>query len=158
MLKQPSLVPLPAKNQYQLVRDYSVEIRDSLIVVPKYFRYDGASIPAAAWQLTFSPFHPDVMLPALIHDWLFFNHQVEREEADEIFYTLLRQNGVNSLRANTMWAAVRLGGGLFWDNDAADTAMLVELCQKVRQRAHFAQYQFPPAIVQQADENCAPSQ
>ena len=93
----------------------------------KYFRYDGASIPAPAWQLTFSPFHPDVMLPSLIHDWVFYNHQINRDALDEIFYRLLRDNGVNYLKANTMWAAVRATGGIFWETQraAAITAYLL---------------------------------
>ena len=62
MLKQPSLTPVPDQNKYELSRDYEIEVMGVDIVVPKFFRYDGASIPAPAWQFTFSPFHPDVML------------------------------------------------------------------------------------------------
>lgn len=151
MLKQPSLTPHSQQNRYELIRDYEISIEGEEIVVPKHFRYDGASIPAAAWQLTFSPFHPDVMLPSLIHDWLFYNHQVDRDTTDELFYRLLRDNGVSYLKANTMWAAVRTTGGLFWDNDAEDKTMLVTLCKKVKNRPNFRKYKFPQEIIDQSN-------
>lgn len=153
MLKQPSLIPVPDKNKYELTRDYEIEVEGIEIVVPKHFKYDGASIPAVAWQLTFSPFHPDVMLPSLIHDWLFYNHQVDREMTDKILYRLLIDNGVNYLRANTMWAAVRVGGALFWENDEDDIEMLVKLCRKICKRPNFSRYQLPQEVIQQCG-NC----
>ncbi len=151
MLKQPTLTPHSQENKYELVRDYEIEVEGVKIVVPKFFRYDGASIPAVAWQLTFSPFHPDVMLPSLIHDWLFYNHQEDQDTTDDIFYRLLRDNGVNYLKASTMWAAVRTGGKLFWDNDREDKAMLVSLCKKVKGRPNFSRYKFPQEIIRQCD-------
>ena len=146
MPKQPTLTAIPNQNRYQLVRDYEIEVEDVEVVVPKFFRYDGASIPAPAWQLTYSPFHPDVMLPSLVHDWLFYNHQVDQEKADDIFYRLLRDNGVDYLKANTMWLAVRTAGGFFWENDEEDEAFLVWLCKKVHGRANYERYQFPDEI------------
>lgn len=148
MLRQPSLSPNPSGNQYELVRDYKVVVDNIQITVPKYFRYDGATIPAAAWTFTFSPFHPDVMLPSLVHDWMYFNHQNTRDETDDVFYSMLRENGVNNFKANAMWAAVRAAGSLFWDNDEDDEAMLLKLCTKVRERPNFNNYLFPAHIVQ----------
>ena len=49
MLKQPSLKPHSTENKYELVRDYEIEVDGISIVVPKSFRYDGASIPPVAW-------------------------------------------------------------------------------------------------------------
>jgi hypothetical protein len=151
MLKQPSLVPVPQENKYELVRDYEIQSEGFTIVIPKLFRYDGASIPAAAWQLTYSPFHPDVMLSSLVHDWIYYTHQTDQETADDIFYRLLRDNGVDYLRSNTMWAAVRSFGDRFWDNDPEDEDMLVRLCKKVRTRENFDRYHFPPHIIRRAD-------
>lgn len=146
-MKQPTLKPIPTENRYELIRDYDLVIDDIEVVIPKSFRYDGASIPAAAWQLTYSPFNPDVMLPALIHDWLFYTHQVNRDKTDDIFFKLLRRNGVDYLKASAMWGAVRVGGGLFWDNDEEDIAMLVRLCKRVQNRPNFEKYQFPQEVI-----------
>lgn len=151
MSRQPTLAPLPKENKYRLVRDFAIEVEGVLVVVPKYFRFDGASIPPAAWQLTYSPFHPDVMLPALIHDWMFYNHQENREVTDDIFYRLLKDNGVSDLKASAIWAAVRTAGELFWKNDEEDKKLLLWLCKKVKGRPNFDHYQFPPSIIQRCN-------
>lgn len=147
MREQPILKPLPLDNLYELMEDYEINILSHKIVVPKSFKYDGASIPAAAWQMTYSPFDPDVMLPALVHDWLFFNHQMDQVTTDEIFYLMLKENGVNNAKATMMWAAVSTVGQLFWDNDTNDKIMLAELCKKVKDRPNFKDYKFPDEIV-----------
>ena len=148
-LKQPFLVPHAIDDNYELSRDYRLEIEGVTVVVPKYFRFDGASIPAPAWLFSYTPFHPDVLLPSLIHDWLYYNHQTDRDTADDIFYALLRGNGVSNLMANAMWGAVKVGGGLVWDNDEEDDEMLVRLCRKVYRRPNFDRYRFPDEIIVQ---------
>ena len=149
-LKQPFLVPHVAENNYELSRDYRLEMNNVTVVVPKFFKFDGASIPAPAWLFSYTPFHPDVMLPSLIHDWMYFNHQEDRDTADDIFFTLLKANGVSNFMANAMWGAVKVGGGLVWDNDEDDVAMLVRLCRKVSKRPNFKSYRFPDDVVVQA--------
>ena len=151
MLTQPFLKPHPKENKYQLTRDYNLVVGNTNIVIPRYFMYDGASIPTLAWQFTFSPFHPDVMLPSLVHDWMYYNHQEDRETADDLFYGLLRESDVNHFKATAMWAAVRAGGELFWENDDHDTQMLLNLCERVRDRPGFDGYRFPADIVERVD-------
>lgn len=147
MLKQPTLKPIPnGVERYELLRDYKVEAEGVSVTVPQYFRYDGASIPKPAWQLIYTPFHPDVMAPSLVHDWLFYSHQVDRRKTDDIFYTLLKKNGVSNLMANTMWVAVRTSGFLSWKNDEEDIEDLVKLCNKVRNRPDFDAYHFPSEV------------
>lgn len=157
MLAQPFLKPHPKENKYQLTRDYNLVVLNTNIVVPRYFMYDGASIPTPAWQFTFSPFHPDVMLPSLVHDWMYYNHQEDRETADDIFYELLRGSDVTHLKATAMWAAVRAGGELFWENDDHDTQMLLNLCERVRHRPGFSGYKFPADIVEQVNAKVVPA-
>ena len=72
-MKQPTVKPAPSADRYEVTRDYDLNIDGEHIVVPKGLRYDGASIPEAAWQLTYTPFHPDVMAASVIHDWLWLN-------------------------------------------------------------------------------------
>lgn len=152
-LRQPIVAPHAAENTYELRRDYSLETGNVAIVVPKFFRFDGASIPAPAWMFTYTPFHPDVMLPSLIHDWMYYNHQENRDITDDIFFTLLKNNGVSNFMANAMWGAVRAGGDFFWDNDDDDIEMLTALCRKVRQRPNFDGYKFPEGVIARVSGN-----
>ncbi|MDD1795441.1 DUF1353 domain-containing protein [Enterovibrio sp. ZSDZ42] len=147
MINQPRLKPSALTNKYELTKDFGITVNGVNILVPQYFRYDGATIPSAAWQITFTPFHPDIMMPALVHDWLFYNHQVSRKEADSILYTLLCQNGVDNLRANMIWSAVRAGGRFFWDNDEDDKAYLRTLYELVKNKKNVSKYCFPKEII-----------
>lgn len=146
MLKQPNLSPRNVDNKYELTRDYALDFEGLRVVVPRFFMYDGASIPAPAWQLTYTPFNPDVMLPALIHDWIYYNHQIGQADCDDLFYALLRENGVSQLKASAMWGAVRTAGGFFWDNDDKDEAFLKRLWARVKSRPQAADYRFPAHI------------
>ena len=146
-LKQPIVIPHATENTYELSRDYKLELDNVAVIVPKYFRFDGASIPAPAWMFTYTPFHPDVMLPSLIHDWMYYNHQADRDIADDLFFTLLKNNGVSNFMANLMWGAVKAGGEFVWDNDEEDIEMLTVLCRKVFGRPNFEGYKFPRGIV-----------
>ena len=56
---------------------------------------------------------------ACVHDWLYRHGSytnrggtfpVTRKQADEVYYELLRCNGVNPIRAWFRWLGVRLGG------------------------------------------------
>lgn len=91
------------------------------------------------------------MLPSLVHDWMYYNHQNDREETDDFFYRLLTDNGVNNRRANAMWFAVRTAGELFWENDDEDEEKLVKLCKKVRNRQNFDRYMFPKTILDKCE-------
>jgi len=73
------------------------------------------TIPSLGWQAVYTPFDPIVMPPALVHDWLYSNHQVSKEDADTILRQLLKGNGVPSLKVDVYLPApcsssVRLRG------------------------------------------------
>ncbi|MDK2124489.1 DUF1353 domain-containing protein [Parachitinimonas caeni] len=126
---QPHLSPMPTKEHYLLIADYTITAYGQTITVPRFFHYDGASVPAIAWQATYEPFHPDVMAAALVHDWLYYVHHanqtpIDRDLADNILETLFRQNGVSYVKLQMMMAAVRMAGYLVWDNSAENKAVL----------------------------------
>lgn len=120
MIDQPKLRPCPKENRYELIEDYtyscSIDGQGLEIKIPRGFLYNGASIPWFGWTATYTPFHPDVMLPALIHDWLYGSHETDRETADSILYQLLIENNVDKGVAEIMFQAVRIGGRSAWDN------------------------------------------
>ena len=110
-MKQPTVKPAPRTDLYETTRDYDVTVDGERVVVPKGLRFDGASIPEAAWQLTYTPFHPDVMAAAVVHDWLYYNHQVERETADGIFFDLVPHTNVCTIQPQQVGRAVGRGCG-----------------------------------------------
>lgn len=47
---------------------------------------------------------------AVIHDRLYFTAELDRKQADQVFYNALRSSGIARWRAWLMWAGVRVGG------------------------------------------------
>lgn len=91
---------------------YRSEVADTVFVVPKGFVTDFASVPRipVAFLLTGDCAHE----AAVIHDWLYTSHEVDRATADAVFREAV-ELGNPGWRAWLMWAGVRLGGGGSWD-------------------------------------------
>jgi hypothetical protein len=136
---QPTLTPVPGKNEYMLVDDYPCDGH----LIPAYFCLDGASVPWYAWVAIYTPFHPDVMAAAVDHDWIYLTHQIPRKEADQRFYSILIKNGVSKTKAKLMYQAVRVGGGLHWERSKKDIEKLELLYPMIYKSANFDKYCFP---------------
>lgn len=136
-MKELILVPVlkPDKNKleeaYEVFEDIGENIGNVLINVPKFFQYDGASIPVYAWQFIGTPFNPRFMKAAVFHDWLYHTHQVNRASADEIFYKILIQCGVGKTKAILMREAVVNLGGWYWENSADDLQYIQRLTKLI---------------------------
>ena len=130
MLPQPIIKPRPDLihddgPRYELVENYFIPGYEC--GVPKGFIFDGASIPAIAWHITYTPFHPLVIAPALYHDWPYVAHNISRDKADSIFLELLLENGVPKLTAKKMHFAVEKFGGMFWGNSEKQDKDVIRL-------------------------------
>lgn len=79
-------------------------------LIEKGFLFDGATIPEAFWKVIGKPTSKKFRIPSLIHDVLYIN-LFNRKAADDLFHHMLVKEGVWTLKAETMWAAVRVGGG-----------------------------------------------
>lgn len=134
LLLQPVLKPDLNKldDAYEVVEDLATKAAGTVVRVPKFFQYDGASIPPAAWQAIGTPFQPRFMAAAVFHDWLYHTHQVDKEATDAMFYRLLVASGVNKVKASLMLAAVETFGNWYWDNDADDLAYLKRLAARIK--------------------------
>lgn len=146
---------MPKRNEssreweYELVQDFEITYRNETIIVPKYFSYDGATIPTFAWQAIYSPFHPIVMEPALVHDWLYSNHQVSRSDTDKLFRKLLENNRVPEIKVRAMYHAVDLAGEAYWENSKSDIKYLASLYRKLRDEGvDVDKYKFPPEVIE----------
>lgn len=133
------LIPVlePDKNKleeaYEVAADLGRQLGGKTVRVPKFFQYDGASVPAPAWQAIGTPFNPRFMVPAVFHDWLYHTHLVDdRAVVDEIFYKLLVACGVGKTKAWLMCQAVEMAGGAYWENDEDDRAYLRRLAKRIR--------------------------
>jgi len=129
-------VSRPDKNKleeaYEVADDVDTQKGSALIRVPKFFQYDGASVPPMAWQVIGTPFQPRFMVAAVFHDWLYHTHQVDRKAANKLFYDLLIASGVREAKAAVMLAAVETFGGWYWDNDQEDLAYLKRLAARIK--------------------------
>jgi len=142
MIPQPLIEPMPESGMVRLMADYPYPGG----FVPSWFAFDGASIPAFAWPLIYTPFHPVVLGPACAHDWEYLVHRMTRAEADRMFYEMLIRNGADLAKAQHMYNAVRIAGRHFWTQTQADLDRLAYMYGFCRGRAEFDAYGFPEII------------
>lgn len=111
---------VPDGNRYQTAGELHVVLShvDQVfhwVTIPPGFRFDGASIPRCLWSLIGSPFEPDLMQAACVHDW-YCEHTAEcyqsRVIGDAVFFYLLTRAGVPRWRRVLMYLGVRLHS--FW--------------------------------------------
>ena len=120
--KAPPLIPYPNGKGYVLTMEYRVTINGETVVIPRGFLFDGASVPRAVWSIIGDPFSPEFMIPAIAHDWLYWSRQWHQEKADKALFDLLKASGVGSLRAGSMYRAVRLFGSSRYKDGPVVTA------------------------------------
>lgn len=93
-------------------RNYRYMINaETIIMVPKGFITDGASIPRLFWNILqpYGPYFP----AALIHDYLYSKdnvYKVSREIADVIFLNGMKDCGVGFFQRTMIYRAVRMCG------------------------------------------------
>ena len=110
----------PSGSGYQTADDLEVILSgvDQVlhwVTVPAGYHFDGASIPRCLWSLIGSPFDPDLILGACVHDW-YCEHSANcyqsRVIGDAVFFYLLTKAGVAHWRRVLMYLGVRLNS--FW--------------------------------------------
>lgn len=82
-----------------------------LLEAPVGFITDFASIPRPLWKLD-SPIEHDIVLPAVIHDWLYELRGatgITRKQADDVFYRAMRDENAPLWKAWSRYWAVRIG-------------------------------------------------
>lgn len=117
-----NIVPRPhvtffASRKWMLVKDY--EYRG--VKIPAGFVSDGASIPKFL-RWFYNPHDPRTLLPALVHDWLYFckffgDSKSGRRIADKIFKDLLYLEQNRNSKVFAYFKAVDLFGGIGYRSD-----------------------------------------
>lgn len=93
-----------------------VKFNGKMFVVPAGFECDGASVPEFLWDSVSPQIDPRTLRGAVAHDFL-YRHQVpgwNRKEADELFYHLIREDGLSWWKSQKAYWGVRLFGKRAW--------------------------------------------
>lgn len=101
-----------------LVVSFSVNMKSFVINIPFGYSWDGASIPSVAEWLVGNPLDPEFRVASMLHDGG-YEDRTTRVIHDCIFYYMLRYVGVPKWKAMLMFAAVRIGGHVYY---AAETS------------------------------------
>lgn len=96
---------------------YKSDVADTVFVVPAGFVTDFASVPRI--PIAFLLTGDCAQEAAVIHDWLYTSHEVDRAKADAVFREAVSL-GNPGWRAWLMWAGVRVGGGGSWEAPGPD--------------------------------------
>ena len=124
----PVLKPYPIANKWDgktwlLDADWHIIFRNKRIQlelwIKRGFVTDGGSIPQW-YQNVVAPLGIYLMA-FLAHDALYATEYLSRAECDRILSELIQALGGNWWRRNTIWAAVRLGGGAVWSRHTVET-------------------------------------
>jgi hypothetical protein len=96
---------------------YLSDVASKVFVVPEGFVTDFASVPRIplAFLLTGDSAHE----AAVIHDRLYSTAEVTREVADAVFKEAAIASGEPSWKASLMYAGIRLGGWMAWNDHRA---------------------------------------
>ena len=100
-------------GEWILLSSYSAVWNDGRVDAPAGFQTDLSSIPRVARSII--PQIGDQNGPSVIHDFCYRFRWKTRSRSDALFLAGMRIAGVNWLRRNIMYAAVRAGGWATWN-------------------------------------------
>jgi Protein of unknown function (DUF1353) len=90
------------------------------VTVPRGFVSDLASVPRIFWSIL--PKTGRYAYAAIVHDYLYWEQKLSREEADAVFKVAMTDSGVSDLATETLFRAVRVGGRAAWDENSKSKA------------------------------------
>ena len=115
---KPLIVQFVDNNLFCLTESFEYHVgsypSSEIIVVPKGFITDFASVPRVFWSLI-GPIDSHGKA-AVIHDYLYeIKYKNDREAADKIFREALIVLGTPMWKVNVMYASVRMFGQTRWE-------------------------------------------
>jgi hypothetical protein len=93
--------------------------RDSL-TIPPGFVTDFASIPPALQSIIQQ--NGPYLLPAVVHDYLYWKQTCTRTQADQILLLAMIENNVRPVHRLAIYEAVKAAGSFAWEENARDRA------------------------------------
>ena len=105
----PLLVQAYAHGAWVLMGNFRYQAADGTVhTAPKYFITDLASTP---WLVKPLLNGIEDRACGVIHDWLYCQNKLAREQCDALFYEMLLATGADLRRAQLMFSGLRIGGG-----------------------------------------------
>lgn len=112
---------------------YTIGVSADSITVPAGFVTDFASIPQALQSIIKQ--NGPYILPAVVHDYLYWKQACTRKQADQILLLGMIENQVLEIHRAAIHDAVRIAGGFAWSDNASERAAgLVRILPADRQR------------------------
>lgn len=93
---------------------YLSDVAQRVFVVPEGFVSDLASVPRLPLMFLLAGGTADQA--AVVHDRLYFTGELPREKADAVFKEAALVSGEPAWRVNLMYAGIRLGGWMAWND------------------------------------------
>tara|TARA_R110000851_G_scaffold227519_4_gene380329 strand:- start:18 stop:446 length:429 start_codon:yes stop_codon:yes gene_type:complete len=95
-----------SKSTYAICEKYLFQIGREVLEIPAGYTSDGASVPKLFWKVVGTPFAPNFIEAAFVHDFL-VDQNYDDVLADKMFFDMLVYAGVNKYKAKAMYIAVR---------------------------------------------------
>ena len=99
---------------------YRVGVSSASVTVPVGFVTDFASIPQALQSIIKQ--NGRYILPAVVHDYLYWKQTCTRDQADQLFLLAMIENEVADVHRIAIHTAVRAAGSFAWDENAKERA------------------------------------
>lgn len=112
---------------------YRIGVSNDRVVVPVGFVTDFASIPPALQSIIQA--NGPYILPAVVHDYLYWKQTCTRAQADKILLLGMIENNVREIHRVAIHDAVVVAGGFAWDDNARERASgLIRILPADKQR------------------------
>ena len=99
---------------------YRIGNSQDTLTVPIGFVTDFASIPPALQSIIRQ--NGRYLLPAVVHDYLYWTQVCTREQADQIFLFAMIENSVGAVHRTALYEAVNVAGSFAWDDNTRERA------------------------------------
>jgi len=96
------------RPNWKIVNPFHIDCGDRTYLIEGGFETDFASIPPYFYWFA-APSAGEWLHASILHDWMYENTH-DRKVADRVFRQKMKEDGVNFVRRNIMYFAVRLFG------------------------------------------------
>lgn len=99
-------------EKFILEKTYKYKVNGLVITIPEGFETDLASVPKVFRNIVNS-YGKNYTRASIVHDWLYSKEcdiDITRKQADDIFLQIMKERGVNFIKRQAIYLAVRTFG------------------------------------------------